>query len=76
MQDGKWVLTDLALENAVERLEKHRKDCRERYRHMREALKTQRPDLFNKKNGCSRDRTVVRESQLSIRECLPQSPQA
>lgn len=44
--DGRWQLTEESLAIATARLEKHRKDCRERYRRNRAALASQRPDLF------------------------------
>ena len=48
--DGKqWVLSTEALEKAALRLEKHRTDCRDRYRRTQDALREQRPDLFVKR---------------------------
>ena len=44
--DGRWELTEASLARAAARLEKHRLDCRERYRRNRAALVRQRPDLF------------------------------
>ena len=49
LMDGRWQLTDESLAKAAERLEKHRTDCRERYRRNRAALVRQRPDLFKYK---------------------------
>ena len=46
---GRWELCPAALEKHAARLEKHRTDCRMRYRNNRDALKLQRPDLFKKK---------------------------
>ena len=47
-ENGEYRLTDEGLRNAVERLETHRKKCRDRYRNTRDALKRARPDLFEK----------------------------
>ena len=47
--EGQWRLTEKSLERAATRLEKHRNDCRERYRRNRAALVKQRPDLFKYK---------------------------
>ena len=47
--DGHYVLTEEALTKAASRFEKHRADCRERYRKNRAALARQRPDLFKYK---------------------------
>ena len=44
--DGKWQMTEESLSRAAARLEKHRKDCRDRYRRNRAALVRQRPELF------------------------------
>jgi len=44
--EGRWQLTEESLERAAARMEKHRKDCRERYRRNRAVLVRQRPDLF------------------------------
>jgi len=71
--DGKWVLSEEALNKAVERLEKHRADCRERYRRIQATLRQQRPDLFKTKHGHFRkSRGDLRRSQLSIGECVLQ----
>ena len=47
--DGRWELTEESLARVAARLEKHRTDCRERYRRNRAALVRQRPDLFRYK---------------------------
>ena len=57
--NGKWELTEDSLARAAERLEKHRRDCRERYRRTQEALMAQRPDLFRKRRG--HDQTIFVE---------------
>ena len=44
--NGEYRLTEDGLRNAVDRLESHRKKCRDRYRDTRDALKKQRPELF------------------------------
>ena len=44
--EGRWQLTEQSLERAAARLEKHRRDCRDRYRIKRAALLRQRPELF------------------------------
>ena len=51
MIDGKPFITEAILEREIENLERHRKQCRERYRNKRDLLKTLRPDLFDKRNG-------------------------
>jgi hypothetical protein len=72
--EGSWVLSEEALNKAAERLEKHRTDCRERYRRIQATLRQQRPDLFKTKNGhCRKSRLDLRRSQLSIGECVLQS---
>ena len=67
------VMTPEALEKAAVRLEKHRMDCRERYRRTQDTLKEQRPELFAKRNG-RRAGGAVRETQLPISQCVLQSP--
>ena len=51
---GQPFITAQTLEKEIENLEKHRKQCRERYRTKRDILKTLRPDLFVKNNGNTR----------------------
>ena len=53
MIDGVPFTTEAILEREIENLERHRKQCRERYRNKRDLLKTLRPDLFDKRNGNS-----------------------
>ena len=75
LEDGRWVLTEEGLEKAAARLEKHRTDCRMRYQRTRDALRTQRPDLFNK-DVKRRARRDIRGTQLPLSECVLQgSPQ-
>ena len=71
--EGRWKLTDEAIEKAAARLEKHRADCRERYRRTQDVLKEQRPELFSKRNGKRRRAgAAVRESQLPLSDCILQ----
>ena len=49
--DGKWQPTEESVAKAAERLEKHRTQCRERYRRNRAALLVQRPDLFKRRKA-------------------------
>ena len=49
--DGKWELTEESIARAAERLEKHRTQCRERYRRNRAALLLKRPDLFKRRKA-------------------------
>ena len=46
---GKWQLTEQSLAKEAERLEKHRAQCRQRYRRNRVALMQHRPELFKKR---------------------------
>ena len=54
MIQGQSFITAQTLEKEIENLEKHRKQCRDRYRTKRDILKTLRPDLFDKRNGNTR----------------------
>ena len=54
-------MTEESLERAAARLEKHRKDCRDRYRRNRAALVRQRPDLFK-----YRPKAWVQELQATL----------
>ena len=54
MINGEPFITEAILEKEIENLEKHRKQCRDRYRNKRDLLKNLRPDLFDKRNGHSR----------------------
>ena len=72
--EGRWVLTDEAIEKAAIRLETHRTACRERYRRTQDALKEHRPELFRKGNGKRKGAGgAVRDSQLPLSECVLQS---
>ena len=62
MIQGKSFITAETLEKEIENLEKHRKQCRDRYRTKRDILKTLRPDLFDKRNG------NVRTNQQALRK--------
>ena len=72
INNEKYVTTE-TLDREVERLEKHRTDCRNRYRLKRDMLRKLRPDLFNKVNGCSTNRNVVREFGIPIGSIILQS---
>ena len=74
INNEKYVTTE-TLDREVERLEKHRTDCRNRYRLKRDMLKRLRPDLFNKVNGCSTNRNVIRELGIPLSSILLQSPE-
>ena len=54
--NGQPFVTAEVLEKEIEKLEKHRKQCRDRYRNKTRILKTLRPDIFshNNRNGNSR----------------------
>ena len=49
--DGAWIPTEESMNYAVMRLEKHRTQCRMRYRKNRAALLILRPDLFKKRKA-------------------------
>ena len=59
LDDGRWILTQESLAIAAARVEKHRTDCRERYRRMREILKEQRPDMFAKRARKAKAQTTL-----------------
>ena len=67
LQDGHWVSTPEGLERAAARLEKHRADCRDRYRVTRDALKEQRLDPFKGKRR--RTGTAALNSELPLDPC-------
>jgi hypothetical protein len=76
MIDGVPFITEAILEREIENLERHRKQCRERYRNKRDLLKTLRPDLFDKRNGNSRtNQNVIRQYGIPIRSNLLQQTQ-
>ena len=53
--NGEPYVTAEVLDKEIEKLEKHRKQCRDRYRNKTRILKTLRPDLFeHNRNGNSR----------------------
>ena len=53
--NGVPFVTTEVLEKEIEKLEKHRKQCRDRYRNKTRILKTLRPDLFeHNRNGNTR----------------------
>ena len=53
--NGQPFVTAEVLEKEIEKLEKHRKQCRDRYRNKTRILKTLRPDLFeHNRNGNTR----------------------
>ena len=52
---GEQYTTAETLEREAEKLERHRKQCRDRYRNKTRILKTLRPDLFeHNRNGNTR----------------------
>ena len=71
--NGKMYVTPETLDKEVERLEKHRTDCRNRYRQKRDMLRKLRPDLFNKVNGCSTNRNAVRGYGVPLDSLLLQN---
>ena len=76
MIDGQPFITAEILEREIENLERHRKQCRERYRTKRDLLKTLRPDLFDKRNGNSRtNQNVIRQYGIPIRSAILQQTQ-
>ena len=76
MIDGVPFITEAILEREIENLERHRKQCRERYRNKRDLLKTLRPDLFDKRNGHSRtNQNVIRQYGIPIRSAILQQTQ-
>ena len=53
--NGVPFVTTEVLDKEIEKLEKHRKQCRDRYRNKTRILKTLRPDLFeHNRNGNTR----------------------
>ena len=64
--DGRWQLTEESLARAAARLEKHRRECRDRYRRNRAVLARQRPDLFK-----YRQKAWVQEMQRMLDEAPP-----
>ena len=77
MIDGVPFITEAILEREIENLERHRKQCRDRYRNKRDLLKTLRPDLFDKRNGNS-SRTngnVIRQYGIPLSSPILQQTQ-
>ena len=76
MIDGVPFITEAILEREIENLERHRKQCRERYRNKRDLLKTLRPDLFDKRNGNSRtNQNVIRQYGIPLSSPILQQTQ-
>ena len=67
--DGNWTMTKEGLDLAAQRLETHRKACRDRYRIEQQLLRAAKPELFkNVSRTVGRD---LRAAQLSLSECIP-----
>ena len=61
-------MTKEALDLAAQRLEAHRKACRDRYRIEQQLLRAAKPELFrNVSRTASRN---LQTAQLSLSECL------
>ena len=76
MIDGVPFITEAILEREIENLERHRKQCRDRYRNKRDLLKTLRPDLFDKRNGNSRaNGSVIRQYGIPLSSNILQQTQ-
>ena len=76
MIDGVPFITEAILEREIENLERHRKQCRDRYRNKRDLLKTLRPDLFDKRNGNSRTNgNVIRQYGIPLSSPILQQTQ-
>ncbi len=72
--NGMPQITETILEREIENLERHRKQCRDRYRTKRDILKTLRPELFDKRNGLSRrNREAIREFGLPVVQTILQN---
>ena len=74
MIDGQPFITAEILEREIENLERHRKQCRERYRNKRDLLKTLRPDLFDKRNGRT-NCNVIRQYGIPLSSPILQQTQ-
>ena len=70
--NGEMYVTSETLEKEASRLEKHRTDCRNRYRQKRDMLKKLRPDLFNKVNGCTTNRDSIRKFGVPLSSIFSQ----
>ena len=76
MIDGVPFITEAILEREIENLERHRKQCRERYRNKGDLLRTLRPDLFDKRNGNSRTNgNVIRQYGIPLSSPILQQTQ-
>jgi len=64
-QDGRYILLPESVELAAQKLERHRRAARDRYRATREALRAAKPELFNKHVG-SGARGSLPLSQFSV----------
>ena len=69
--DGQWQLTPESLERTAARLEKHRTDCRERYRRNRTALARQRPELFKYRLKTWTHEMLQRDAQTTLQNAEP-----
>ena len=77
MINGEPFITEAILEKEIENLEKHRKQCRDRYRNKRDLLKNLRPDLFDKRNGNSRtNQKLIRRFGIPLQSNILQQTQA
>ena len=76
MIDGVPFITEAILEREIENLERHRKQCRDRYRNKRDLLKTLRPDLFDKRNDNGRrNGNVIRQYGIPLSSPILQQTQ-
>jgi len=73
--NGEQYITAEILEKEVEKLEKHRKQCRDRYRNRTKLLKALRPDLFESKRkdgNCNRNGTIVQKWGIPLHSAILQ----
>ena len=68
-EHGVYVLSPESVEVAVERLKRHREQCRERYRATRDALQAAKPKLFSKNERDGTQQTL-RRAECSERNSL------
>ena len=76
--NGQPFVTAETLEREAEKLERHRKQCRDRYRNKTRILKTLRPDLFEdiRKNGNARiNGQIVQRFGIPLQSGLLQAPE-
>jgi len=72
--NGQMYVTPETLDREIQRLEKHRTDCRNRYRNKRDMLKALRPELFDKRNGNVRtNQQIVRRFGIPLGSNILQS---